>query len=211
MNVTLKKINRIKTLIVRLESGEPVSNRSLSRVLTESQMETLTAEWEEEKSNRKVPKPASLKKYEALVKTAILLYGRGDRMCFEEAPAHKVKAMFHKADHAFELALEHLQEAIEADCSIRLWIDRDLKEASNDPIGIPRVIGSSSFECQVMRNTPYPTFTKRQLKIFALEEALAALEPKPNESQEKTVIFSCPPRKILNLEGFIFDLDLAIA
>jgi len=203
MNLSLK-ITRIKTLIARLESGEPVSTRSLSRVLTESQMETLTAEWEEEKSNRKVPKPASLKKYEALVKTAILLYGRGDRMCFEDAPAHKVKAMFHKADHAFELALEHLAEAIEADCSIRLWIDRDLKDASNHPIGIPRVIGSSSFECLSKQKVPFPVLTKRQLKIHALEDALSALEPKLNESREKSVTFSCPLRKTLNLEGFVF-------
>ena len=78
----MKKITRIKTLTARLESGESVSSRSLSRVLTESQMKTLSREWEEEKLNRKVPKPASLKKYEALVKTAVLLYGRGDRMCF---------------------------------------------------------------------------------------------------------------------------------
>lgn len=198
------KINRIKTLIARLECGESVSTSSLSRVLTESQMKTLSAEWEEEKSNRKVPKPASLKKYEALVKTAIFLHGRADRMCFDDAPAHKVKAMFHKADHAFELALEHLAEAIEADCSIRLWIDRDLKEASNDPIGIPRVIGSSSFECLSKQKVPFPVLTKRQLKIHALEEALSALEPKPNESHEKLVTFSCPPRKMLNFEGFVF-------
>ena len=198
------KIGRIKTLIARLESSESVSTRSLSRVLTESQMEALFADWEEEKLSRKVPKPASLKKYEALVKTAILLYGRGDRMCFEEAPPHKVKAMFHKADHAFELALEHLQEAIEADCSIRLWIDRDLKDSSNDPIGIPRVIGSSSFECLSKQKVPFPVLTKRQLKIHALEEALSALEPKQNESHEKSVTFSCQPRKMLNLEGFVF-------
>ena len=203
MNIRLT-ITRIKTLIARLESGESVSTRSLSRVLTESQMKTLSDEWEEEKLNRKAPKPASLKKYEALVKTAILLYGRGDRMCFEEAPPHKVKAMFHKADHAFELALEHLQEAIEADCSIRLWIDRDLKDASNDPIGIPRVIGSSSFECLSKQKVPFPVLTKRQLKIHALEEALSALEIKPNESHEKSVTFSCQHRKMLNLEGFVF-------
>lgn len=203
MRVKLK-IERIKTLIIRLELGDVVSTRALSRVLTQAQINTLEKEWEEEKSNRKVQKPQAIKKYETLVKTAILLYGRGDRMCFKDAPAHKVKAMFHKADHAFELALEHLAESIEADCSIRLWIDRDLKDASNDPIGIPRVIGSSSFECLIKQKVPFPILTKRQLKIHALEEALSALEPKPNESHEKSVTFSCPPRKMLNLEGFVF-------
>jgi len=199
-----KKIARIKTLIARLESGDTVSNRSLSRVLTESQMATLSEEWDEEKSSRKIQKPLAIKKYEALIKTAILLYGRGERMCFEDAQAHKIKAMFNKADHAFELALEHLTEAIGDDGSIRLWIDRDLKDAGYHPIGIPRVIGSASFECQSKQKVPFPTFTKRQLKMYALEDALLALESKPNETPEKSVTFICPPRKTLNLEGFVF-------
>ena len=203
MNMNLQ-IKRMKTLIARLESGDVVSTRALSRVLTEDQMKTLEEEWKQEKSNRKLIKPRAIKKYEALIKNAILLYGRGDRMCFEEAPHHKIKAMFHKADSAFEGALEHLQEAINIDGSIRLWVDRDLSEASCCPMGIPRVIGSASFECRDKRKTPFPTFTKRDLKIYALEEALASLESKPNEKEEKTVTFVCPPRKVLNLEGFVY-------
>ena len=203
MNMKLK-IHRIKDLIARLESGDAVSTRALSRVLTEAQMKTLEEEWEEEKSNRKVIKPRAIKKYEALIKNAIFLYGRGDRMCFEKAPHHKIKTMFQKADSAFEGALEHLQEAINIDGSIRLWVDRDLSEASCCPVGIPRVIGSASFECRDKRKTPFPTFTKRELKIYALEEALAMLESKSNEREEKTVTFACPPRKALNFEGFVY-------
>ena len=203
MNMKMK-IARIKDLISRLESGQTVSTRALSRVLTENQMATLEEEWKEEKSSRKVQKPLAIKKYETLIKNAILLYGRAERMCFEEVPAHKIKTMFHKADNAFELALEYLNEAIGSDGSLRLWIDRDPKEADYHPIGIPRVIGSSSFECQVKRKTPFPILTKRQLKTYALEQALEALEPKPIESQEKSVTFLCPPRKMHNFEGFVY-------
>lgn len=199
-----KTITRIETLIARLESGSTVSNKALSRVLTQTQITALEEEWKEEKASRKLSKPKAIKQYEALIKNAILLYGRGDRMCFEKAPNHKIKAMFYKADSAFELALEHLTEAINSDSSLRLWLDRDLKDASFDPIGIPRVIGSSSFECQDKRKTPFPTLTKRQLKLYALEEALSLLEPKPNEREEKTVTFGYPPRKALNLEGFVY-------
>ena len=198
------KIARIKDLISRLESNGTVSTRALSRVLTEKQMATLEEEWEEEKSSRKVQKPFAIKKYEALIKNAILLYRRAERMCFEKVPAHKIKAMFNKADNAFELALEHLNEAIGSDGSLRLWIDRDLKNASCDPIGIPRVIGSTSFECQSKQKVPFPVLTKRQLKTYALEQALEALEPKPIESQDKSVTFLCPPRKIHNFEGFVY-------
>ena len=203
MNINLK-ITRIKDLIARLEAGDTVSSRALSRVLSEAQMRTLGERWEAEKASRKVIKPKAIKKYEALIKTAILLYGRGDRMCFEDTPHHKIRAMFNKADNAFELSLEHLTEAIDSDCSLTLWIDRDLKDASYDPVGIPRVIGSSSFECLDKRKTPYPTLTKRQLKIYALEDTLAAIQPKPNEREQKMVTVKCPPRKALNLEGFVY-------
>ena len=198
------KITRIKDLIARLEAGDAVSSRALSRVLTEAQMKTLEDEWEAEKGSRKAVKPKAIKKYEALIKNAILLYGRGDRMCFEGVPDHKIKAMFHRADSAFEAALEYLQEAINIEGSIRLWVDRDLSEASCCPVGIPRVIGSASFECRDKRKTPFPTFTKHDLKIYALEDALAKLEPEPNETEEKTVTFKCPPRKALNIEGFVY-------
>lgn len=203
MNPKLK-ITRIKDLIVRLEAGDNVSSRALSRVLSETQMKTLEEEWGAEKAGRKVDKPKAIKKYEALIKNTILLYGRGDRMCFEKVPKHKITAMFHKADSAFEAALEHLQEAIDIDGSMSLWIDRNLKDASCCPVGIPRVIGSSSFECLDKRKTPYPTLTKRQLKVFALEDALAKLEPETNETEEKTITIACPTRKALNFEGFAY-------
>jgi hypothetical protein len=203
MNMKMK-ITRIKDLISRLESGQTVSTRALSRVLTEKQMATLEEEWKEEKSSRKVQKPLAIKKYEALIKAAILLYGRADRMYFKGVQHHKIKSMSQKADNAFELALEHLEEAIGSDGSLRLWIDRDLKDASCDPIGIPRVIGSASFECQSKQKVPFLSLTKRQLKFYALEQALEALEPKPIESQDKSVTFLCPPRKMHNFEGFVY-------
>ena len=199
-----KRIARIKTLIARLEAGDTVSIRSLTRVLTSSQMKSLNKGWKEEQSTRKVAKPLAIKKYEAMVKTALLLYSRADKMYFQKSPAHKIKAMSNRAQLAFTDAFLFLEEAIEIDSNIQLWIDRDLKDASFDPIGIPRVIGSASFECQRKEKVPFPVLTKRQLKILVLEQALEALEIKSNVSPKKMVPFLCPPRKALNFEGFVY-------
>jgi len=203
MNIN-QKIKRIHTLIERLEIGETVSNRSLSRVLSEEQMEALMSDWIDEKASRKVIKPKAIVKYESLVKSAIFLYGRGDRMCFTKSPAHKTKVMFHKADHAFEQAIEFITEAIQNDGSLRPWLDRDIKDARCDPIGIPRVIGSSSFECQNKAKVPFLTFTKRQLKIQALENALQKLESGSAETEKKVDILCKKPQKSHNFEGFRF-------
>lgn len=201
---TKMKISRMKELIYRLEKGETVSNRSLSRVLSGEQMNALVNDWVDEKASRKVLKPKAIVKYESLVKTAIFLYGRGDRMCFIKSPAHKIKVMFHKADHAFEQAIEFITEAIQNDGSLRPWLDRDIKDARCDPIGIPRVIGSSSFECQNKAKVPFLTFTKRQLKIQALENALQKLESGSAETEKKVDILCKKPQKSLNFQGFRF-------
>jgi len=203
MNMSLK-IGRIKTLIARLECGDIVSTRAISRVLTQAQLEAMDHAWIDEKSCRKVVKPLAIKKYEAMVKTAILLYGRADRLYFTKAPAHKIKAMAQKAEYAFNNAFLFLEEAIEIDPNNQLWIDRDLKDASFDPIGIPRVIGSSSFECLRKEKSPFPILTKREVKIQALEKALLTLDPKLSEREKKTVTFACLPRKALNFEGFVY-------
>lgn len=143
MNVN-SKIKRLKTLIARLERADAVSTRSLSRVLTEAQLKVLDETWNEEKSCRKVEKPVAIKKYEGMVRTAILLYERVDKMYFTKSSTRKTKAMSEKAEYAFTNAFLFLEEAIEIDQNLQLWIDRDLEETSFDPIGIPRVIGSST-------------------------------------------------------------------
>lgn len=203
MNINLK-IKRIHTLIERLEKGETVSNRSLSRVLSEEQMTTLEDEWIEEKASRKVVKPKAILKYESLVKTAIFLNSRMERMCHSKSPHHKIKAMAHKADSAFEKAIEFITEAIQNDGQLRAWIDRDLSEATCDPIGIPRVIGSTSFECRNKSKYPFLALAKRHLKLGALNSALDELQASPIVSEEKMDVFFKKPQKIHNFEEFWF-------
>jgi hypothetical protein len=203
MNMNLK-ISRIKELIDRLENSQTVTNRSLERVLTAEQIKALEDEWAEEKASRKVVKPKAIVKYGGLVRTAILLNGRMERMCHLKSPHHKIKEMAHKADSAFEQAIEFITEAIQNDRQLRAWIDRDVSEATCDPIGIPRVIGSSSFECQNKSKYPFLALTKRHLKLGALNSALDELQASPFESEEKVDVFRKRPQKTHNFEEFRF-------
>jgi hypothetical protein len=203
MNFNLK-INRIKTLIERLENHETVTNRSLARVLTTEQIKALENEWIQERAARKVVKPKAIVKYDSLVKTAVFLNGRMERMCHLKSPHHKIKAMAHKADSAFEQAIEFITEAIQNDGQLRAWIDRDLSEATCDPIGIPRVIGSTSFECRNKSKYPFLALTKRHLKLGALNSALDELQASPLEREEKVDVFTKKPQKIHNFEEFRF-------
>lgn len=203
MNFNLK-VKRISTLIERLENHETVSYRSLERVLTAKQIKVLEDEWVEERASRKVVKPKAILKYQALVKTAIFLNGRMETMCHLKSPHHKIKAMAHKADSAFEQAIEFITEAIQNDGQLRAWIDRDVSEATCGPIGIPRVIGSSSFECQSKSKYPFLVLTKRHLKLGALNAALEELQASPLVSDEKVDIFIKKPQKFHNFEEFRF-------
>lgn len=203
MNFNLK-VKRISTLIERLENHETVTNRSLARVLTAEQIKALEDEWIEERASRKVVKPKAILRYESLVKTAVFLNGRMEKMCHLKSPHYKIKAMAHKADSAFEQAIEFITEAIQNDNQLRAWIDRDLSEATCSPIGIPRVIGSTSFECQNKSKYPFLALTKRHLKLGALNSALDELQASPLVSEEKVDVFIKRPQKIHNFEEFRF-------
>jgi hypothetical protein len=127
-----------------------------------------------------------------------------EAMCHFKSPHCKIKAMAHKADSAFEQAIEFITEAIKNDDQLRAWIDRDVSEATCDPIGIPRVIGSSSFECRNKSKYPFLALTKRHLKLGALSSALDELQDSPFEGEEKVDVFIKKPQKIHNFEEFRF-------
>lgn len=171
-----KRTERIRQLIKRLNSGVDVTNSALARVLSPEQYGQMLARWEFEKGERKLTKPIALKKYEAMLKIGLLHWSKMES--YHSAGKATLATQFSlKADHAFEEAQLFLEEAVQIDADLLMWIDRPLSDTSNDPIGMPRVIGSESFECQNKAKSPYPTLTKRQIKLQSLELALEAMEP----------------------------------
>lgn len=169
------KITRIKALIKRLERGGDITTSSMSRVLTPVQMKEFKTDWEDELSNRQIKKPIQLKKYEKMVQVGSLHYQRMERYSSIPTKAHLAKKFAWKAEDTFEKAIEYLVEQLQADSNLRIWIDRKPDGSNLTPMGIPRVIGSSSFECLVKAKSPYPVITKREMKLRALEIALLEL------------------------------------
>jgi len=180
------KISRIKILIQRLEGGRDITISSMNRVLTPVQMKEFKTDWEDELSNRRVQKPTPLKTYERMIRVGSLHYQKMEIYSFTKDKNQLAKKFSDKAEDIFEKALEYLQEQLQTDSNLRMWIDREPDGSNLTPMGVPRVIGSSSFECLVKTKTPYPVFTKRKLKLRALESALSDLTEPSLESLDVT-------------------------
>ena len=201
------RISRIVHLINRLESSEDVSRGSLSRVLTPEQMADLDEGWKSEQVYRKQPKPREIKKYEAMLKRGLLLYGK------YEATRHKLAAydsyrLIQSAESALEKALEFAQEMVQNTHSLQEWLDRDPKDCyGSAPASMPRVVTSKSADNQsAIRKAPC-SYSKKQLKLIALHNALEALQPNDLEliSQEiKVSTFSSRRKLVMEFEGFKF-------
>lgn len=179
-----KRISRIQKLINKLEVGKDVSISSLSRVLTTEQFEQYQESWKDELSLRKIQKPKEINEYERRIKIASLHYQKMDKYSLMMGKARLAREFADKADSAFERAYEYLTEQLHANSELRFWIDRDPDPSQRCPIGIPRIIGSSSFECLDKRKYPYPIRTKKELKLHALESALTELTKHDLESLE---------------------------
>lgn len=199
------KIKRIKALIKRLEGGGDVTTSSMNRVLTPVQLEEFKTNWEDELSNRRAQKPNQLKTYERMIGIGCLHYQKMERYSFTRDKNRLAKKFSDKAEDTFEKAIEYLVEQFQADSNLRMWIDREPDGSNLTPMGIPRVIGSSSFECLVKTKTPYPVITKNELKLRALELALSKLTESSLEDldvTEELVRFSKP--KTLDFSAFRF-------
>jgi hypothetical protein len=190
MNLT-KKIGRIKKLINRLEDGGDASTSALSRVLTREQLDMYLENWKDELSLRKIEKPKEAKEYERRIRIATLYYSKMDRFSLARGKARLAREFADKADSCFERAYEYLIEELHANPDLRLWLDREPDPSKRCPIGIPRIIGSASFECLDKRKYPYPIRTKKELKLHTLE--LALIELTGNDLELK-----CEPTKIVH-------------
>jgi len=199
------KISRIKILIQRLEGGRDITISSMNRVLTPVQMKEFKTDWEDELSNRRVQKPTQLKTYERMIRVGCLHYQKMEKYSFTKDKNRLAKKFSDKAEDIFEKAIEYLVEQLQADSNLRMWIDREPDGSNLTPMGIPRVIGSSSFECLIKTKTPYPVITKKELKLRALELALSELTESSLEDldvTEELVRFSKP--KTLDFSSFRF-------
>lgn len=176
-----KRIARIIELMKRLEAGEKVSRNSLAQVLTPELMVGLGKSWEAEKESRKSSKPPELKKYERMLQTGVLLYGRYEAT-HQKMTAYKSKEMIEGAQRKMEKALEFAVELVQINSSFRMWFDRDPKDADfGAPASMPRVVTSKSCDNQShCKCVPFAN-SKKDLKLAALYETLEILQPSSPE------------------------------
>lgn len=186
---TQSRLERIKVLIKRLESGSDVQARDLEIVLSTKQRKAMTRAWQEQKELRSIKKPASVAKYEKLLHQAVLWHGKLDRFSSYKPKsatvivdrAAKTAEIKNKCDRAFEDAFEHLQEIFAADPTVQIWFDRALDfsfetQLGIDPESMPRVITSRSPDNMGDVKATFGQKSKREIKLEALRAAMAELE-----------------------------------
>ena len=183
---------RIVELLARLRKGNDVQTRDIKLVLTDKQHQLMRSAWKEQIELRFIKKPEEVAEYEKLLQDALMRYGQYERYSARKTSRSNVivdrqkraKELGRKAERSFERALEFLDEIISADQSLQIWFDRQLdftaeSNISLDPIGMPRVITSKSLDNGLLgqAGSRFGVIkNKRQVKIDALEDALAELD-----------------------------------
>lgn len=110
------------------------------------------------------------------------------------------KKYANRAESEFEAALEYINEVIQSNNDINLWLDRRPQGISNfDPVSIPRVIGSKTSYCLNKSKSPYPKFTVKEIRLMFLE---GLIENHKNELPENLPFRSS--RNGLDVSGFRF-------
>lgn len=154
---SLKKIERIKTLIDRLDNEQTVTRGSLLRVLGEKGINDFDREWRMELNSRNY-KPKEVVEYSKRIRRGLIYYALGDKQSLK-GDGYKARKSFHKAESILENAVEYLREVVSSDSNLRLWIDREVGfgiEVEYCPIGIPRPVWSKSnnkSQCSLLKVT----------------------------------------------------------
>lgn len=181
------RLKKLRQILERLKRGEIVQNRQLRTWLGEEGYKEYEAHWDNVVDQRNLlsSKPGGLREYEDLLKKAILLFNRGETASL--AGKQTARLLHAKAQSAFEYALLRLQEMMEQDPSLQMWLDRhcDFSAASTlslDPVGMPRVITSRSLDNQ-SGGASAMVDSKRQCKIAAVQ---AEIDRIINPSQHLT-------------------------
>lgn len=202
---TDKKVLRIRSLINRLEKGIDVSTTSLSRVLSNEQLQDYKNEWKSYIEFGKNAKPIEIKKYERKIKVAVLYYWKMEKYSFIPSKNLLAKKFGHKADNEFELALEYLKDVISGNSNLRTWIDRDPNNCEYHPESIPRCVTSSKSILKHKSSLDFSFTCKRELKLQTLEMALSALEANDiNELLDRTTFEIYSKSKRYEFSNFVF-------
>lgn len=166
-----KRQKRLNELLIRLKNNADVPNRDLKLVLTESQYAEMQAQWQIEKSFRKITKPKEIKRYELKLKQATLAHTKYE--AYENKKTnkkpHMPKKLMNHAESLLEKALEYAVEIGGKHGKFAEWFGGVIAEdVELDLSTMPRIRTSKSYWNDVGKNE----LSIRNIKILAVEHAL---------------------------------------
>jgi len=170
-----KLLAKLDAIAGKLRRGENVQNRQLQRWLTDEEYVQIESEWEEQKAVRAElkEKPEKLKCYEQKLKEAIMMRNRSDAYHRKgnKASAYKLDS---KCESLCEDALEILQEIVQYDASLQIWLDRELDFGCGSLIdasigNLPRIVTSRSID---KKRGDIRLASKLSVKLAAVERAM---------------------------------------
>jgi hypothetical protein len=191
---------RLRRLLDRLGAGKDVARRDLENALTESEWaeyESFAAQEDIAKENSQRPK--QFDRYVELLKKADFLYSRSlntpttKRSVRDERGRTGAVRLQHKAEHAYEAALAHLEELLASvdvveRAELLSWLDRDVdfgagSNIAADAMLVPRLKNSKSRKSQSVYEADNIFVLRRSNKQTILQQALDSLIYEIEENQ----------------------------
>ncbi len=174
-----KRVKRLSAVILRLEAGKFVSNRSLGRYLLPAELDDYLQLCDQQKSLRAQlkQKPQAIQHYAEILKRADFAHNQATAYS-GQLDTDKARLFFHQAHVQYQQALETLIQAVESEPELQRWLDRPVSMAIPAqllPELMPRIVDSSSR----FKHQDHPLhlieIAKSDLKLQAVRKARAEL------------------------------------
>lgn len=174
-----KRLAGLESVLQKLQAGQFVSNRSLSRHLTEEEFLAYLNLCQQQRELREKlkNKPAEVNVYQFDLKRAD--FNAIQAMAYQEQGDYENAAVFSKmAENQNQTILNRLKQQIQLQASLQDWFDRpvlSISEQALSSVNMPRVV--TSFSRFKLDNHPFSIINvaKQDLKIKAIRDAYQLL------------------------------------
>ena len=177
-----ERLKRLKNHLATLRAGGTISNRDMKSLLCDEQFHEYEEQWQFAKGYKQsiIDGRSELESYTKMLKVADAIWSRYENT----STGYRKAETEYAAQHAYEKALEHLEELIAANPAIEIYLDRAIRfdpghECSPEAGEVPRYRLSKSHHAIVQ-----PFDSKRDIKLRVTEDALCDLHPEAGESDE---------------------------
>ena len=172
------RLHKLQQIAEQLKRDEIVQNRKLQAWLGEVAYADYEDAWAQQQELRAElkEKPDAVRKYEARLRDATLVYSKGE-VASLRGKGELARKLMNEADGHFERLNVYLQEILAADVGLGVWFDRneDVSTYGLTPGTVPIVVTSRS-----MHNNSGGLLTrkrtKRDVKLDTVEHAINDLE-----------------------------------